>query len=533
MSKFPGTAASAGMIAATATLAGLALWKIRALGTATSGDADTCLPSQFHLVTGNNISLPDFQKFVAALDREKLTQDCSDTDIFIGRAPGRLDVMGGIADYSGSLVLQLPIAEACFVAICKNDSGVYRVSSAAGITSTYAFELPVSELAVDSYVQARALFEGKEGGDWAAYVLGCFVVLSKECAATFSQGCNIQVHSDVPISMGVSSSASVEVSTMQAIVKAFDVPVEEFFKDSHYCRGTKIAMLCQKVENLVVGAPCGIMDQMASNLGEQNKLLALLCRPAELQGLVEVPQEIEFWGLDSGHKHAVGGHAEEGADYGSVRVGAFMGKKIWNSIPKHQLSYTTELLPSDYEWAQAKSGTMSDDEYIATQLPEQMSGKEFCEQFGSHDDNVTSIEPERQYDIRTPTEHPIYEHQRVQMFAELLGTVPSERTLCLLGDMMRSSHISYSKCGLSSTSTDLLVELVQQAGVQAGLYGAKITGGGSGGTVVVLSKAGGEAAVKAVAAKYAAQTGHTPHIFRSSSIGGEAFGCAHLQWKNI
>src|SRR5262245_40142357 len=37
--------------------------------------------------------------------------------IFSARAPGRLDVMGGIADYSGSLVLELPIAEAAFAAV--------------------------------------------------------------------------------------------------------------------------------------------------------------------------------------------------------------------------------------------------------------------------------------------------------------------------------------------------------------------------------------------------------------------------------
>ena len=73
------------------------------------------------------------------------------------------------------------------------------------------------------------------------------------------------------------------------------------------------------------------------------------------------------------------------------------------------------------------------------------------------------------------------------------------------------------------------MQLVLEAGSDAGLYGAKITGGGSGGTVCVLSSDGGEAAIKAVAAKYAALTGHEPHIFRSSSIGGEAFGCLVLE----
>src|ERR1044071_9127891 len=48
-------------------------------------------------------------------------------DVFVARAPGRLDVMGGIADYSGSLVLELPTAEATLVALQRNDERRLRV----------------------------------------------------------------------------------------------------------------------------------------------------------------------------------------------------------------------------------------------------------------------------------------------------------------------------------------------------------------------------------------------------------------------
>ena len=52
-------------------------------------------------------------------DERIAAQDLFDweEEITVARAPGRLDVMGGIADYSGSLVLQMPIAEACHVAL--------------------------------------------------------------------------------------------------------------------------------------------------------------------------------------------------------------------------------------------------------------------------------------------------------------------------------------------------------------------------------------------------------------------------------
>eukprot|EP01045_Picozoa_sp_COSAG04_P028052 COSAG04_NODE_4256_length_2203_cov_160.303707_2_plen_125_part_01 len=61
----------------------------------------------------------DVASFIASLDDAALGLDSADPVVYVGRSPGRLDVMGGIADYSGALVLQMPIAEACFVALQK------------------------------------------------------------------------------------------------------------------------------------------------------------------------------------------------------------------------------------------------------------------------------------------------------------------------------------------------------------------------------------------------------------------------------
>jgi L-arabinokinase len=121
------------------------------------------------------------------------------------------------------------------------------------------------------------------------------------------------VASDVPEGKGVSSSAALEVAVMTAIAAAFDIVLPP----------REIAILCQKVENLVVGAPCGVMDQMTAACGEADRLLALRCQPAELQGHVALPEDLTVFGIDSGIRHAV-----SGADYVSVRVGAFMGYRI-------------------------------------------------------------------------------------------------------------------------------------------------------------------------------------------------------------
>jgi L-arabinokinase len=157
-------------------------------------------------------------------------------------------------------------------------------------------------------------------------------------------------------------------------------------------------------------------------------------------------------------------------------------------------------------------------------LPDSMLGAEFLERYGGTTDIVTTVDPSRTYAIRAPAMHPIYENFRVRQFAQLLQGRLSQNEKITLGKLMYESHASYSACGLGSASTDLLVELVRATGVTHGLYGAKITGGGSGGTVAVLGDREADAAVKNVAERYAALMGYKPYIFSGSSPGSAAFG---------
>jgi L-arabinokinase len=88
-----------------------------------------------------------------------------------------------------------------------------------------------------------------------------------------------------------------------------------------------------------------------------------------------------------------------------------------------------------------------------------------------------------------------------------------------MGELMYAAHASYTACGLASDGTDLLVKLVRDRGPQSGLYGAKITGGGSGGTVAILGRADAEPLVDEVAREYEQLTGRETYIFRGSSPG--------------
>jgi len=174
--------------------------------------------------------------------------------------------------------------------------------------------------------------------------------------------------------------------------------------------------------------------------------------------------------------------------------------------------YLANLRPAEYE------------ERFAASVPESLVGDEFILHYGGTTDRVTTVERECRYAIRAPTEHAIYESARVKKFAELLAAGSSLGNKMAMGELMYASHDSYSACGLGSKGTDLLVGLVRMYGVDHGLFGAKITGGGSGGTVAVLGSSDAEEAVLDVAHRYAAMTGHEPYIFRGSSPGSAAFG---------
>ena len=370
------------------------------------------------------------------------------------------------------------------------------------------------------YEQARHWFGRDPSHHWAAYVVGVLVVLARERGLELDCGLRILIDSRVPEGKGVSSSAALEVAAMQAVTGLLGVTLE----------AAELARLCQMVENYVVGAPCGIMDQMTSALGRADSLLALLCQPAEVQGFVPLPPSVGFWGIDSGIRHAV-----SGSDYTSVRTGAFMGYRIiaglagLRALPcsgdgvlrvedPRWSGYLTNLTPEEY------------DREFAHGLPESMRGEEFLKVYGGTTDKVTRVDPGRTYAVRQPTAHPIREHARVRRFAELLAAHPGDTALVEMGELMYASHGSYSACGLGSDGTDLLVNLVRQAGPAAGLFGAKITGGGSGGTVAILGTADAGPAVEKIARLYHEQTGRRPYMFEGSSPGACEFGVRRIQY---
>jgi L-arabinokinase len=394
--------------------------------------------------------------------------------------------MGGIADYSGSLVLQKALKETTTVAIALRQDGVFRLKSIQAdkeeITCTILYRDLLKNGQEVDYTYAQAQLRKMPGGDWASYVVGCFLVLEKEKAIKVT-GADVLIYSEVPTGKGVSSSAALEVATMKALSALYPISFQQ----------TELPRLAQKVENLIVGAPCGLMDQLSSYFGEKDALLPILCQPDKVYPPVTIPDNIHFAGIDSGVRHSVGA-----ASYSDVRTAAFMGYSIiarQQGITQQQLVQAKEKgdfshLP--YAGYLANIPASEFEERFAPRLLYRMAGQYFIRNYPVHIDPVTEVNPEKFYAILDCTRHPVYENFRVRTFMLLLQyvSVATDRAIrrqCLhqLGELMYQSHTSYSVCGLGDPHTDELVQMVKLHQGK-GVYGAKITGGGSGGTVCIL-----------------------------------------------
>ncbi|MBC7526616.1 MAG: GHMP kinase [Chthonomonadaceae bacterium] len=460
------------------------------------------------------------------------------------RAPGRLDIMGGVADYSGSIVLEMPLSEAAYCAWQWREDRLIRVQSLNAQEDGFdaIVEIPLSDLVdEDNYIltpeEVRRRLNSDPAKKWAAYVVGCYYVML-QAYGKISQGkadnrlgdlgANILISSEVPIGAGVSSSAALEVATMCALSEAAGIHPSEL----------TLAAWCQKVENMIVGAPCGIMDQVTSALGRENALLVLQCQPHTLLGHQIVPKGWKFIGLDSRVKHSVGGTA-----YTKARVGAFMGLKVIQLESGGKLLHNYLCRMSVQEFQTYKE-----------MIPTSITGLEYNELFGRLPDIVTRVNPSETYRPRDCAEHPILENERVKEFVGLMSLAdfrreerqmfrttdpdgnndegdPDTQLMKELGQLMYEAHASYSqRLDLGSPETDLLVHLIQERGVERGLYGAKITGGGSGGTVAVFLADTEDAhlALSEVCDEYEKQIGVAPYAFVGSGPGALEFGAKYI-----
>ena len=384
------------------------------------------------------------------------------------RAPAILDVMGDISDTSGGLCLSTPLSIATDCRVTPRD--------APGVGARF------NESARLEITRGNS---SHGGPGWAQTVAKTLDKLPDDVVLP---GLELEIVSDIPQDAGLGDQIALEIAVLSATIGALNLSLNP----------TQIA---------------GSTAALATSLARANHLSQIRCQPALVGSYLELPEGLALWAIDSGVAQNAGQSAYDIAIC-AMEMGAALLREI---VPGEMRGPDGALYLAN----------VSTDVWRALRLkiPEKLSGAQFLEAR----ETVPNLENDRIYNVRLATEHPIYEADRTARFTRLLRAInenPDARTELgrAAGELMIQSHFSYDhRCNLSSPETDLLVSLAREAGVKNGIYGARISGRGAGGAVVVLAdrqiNADLDAQIGEIVATYAGQSGRTPQSFRGSSGG--------------
>jgi galactokinase len=187
----------------------------------------------------------------------------------VADAPGRVNLLGEHTDYNDGFVLPIAIAQRTRVAMRSSPEARFSLHARGqGETVHFTLDAPPAE-------------------HFASYVYGC-LMLARSRGAVIPP-LQIHVESDVPMGVGLSSSAALEVATLRCLRQLLALPFDDVL----------IAQLGQRAEIDYAGVNCGIMDQMASSLADTSRALLLDTRSLERR-FVELPPDSSVLVVDSG-----------------------------------------------------------------------------------------------------------------------------------------------------------------------------------------------------------------------------------------
>ncbi|CAA9409734.1 MAG: Galactokinase [uncultured Ramlibacter sp.] len=194
------------------------------------------------------------------------------------QAPGRVNLLGEHTDYNDGFVLPVAIPQQTRVAMARNGADQFRLhAQELGSAVHFTLDEPPQE-------------------QFASYVYGCLKLVEEELLGSRLRGndCSIPpldifVASEVPMGVGLSSSAALEVATLRCLRQLLGLDLND----------VRIAQLAQQAEIQYAGVRCGIMDQMASSLADTSRALLLDTRSLERR-TVPLPPDGAVLVLDSG-----------------------------------------------------------------------------------------------------------------------------------------------------------------------------------------------------------------------------------------
>ena len=368
-------------------------------------------------------------------------------------APGRVNLIGEHTDYNGGLCLPFALPHRTYVAVrCAPGSDRVRLVSAQAATGVR--EISLADVA-----------PGTVSG-WPAYVVGVAWALRE--AGHEIDGFDIAVDSCVPSGAGLSSSAALECAAAVALDALFGLGLAGTADGPDDAGRATLAAACIRAENEIAGANTGGMDQSVSLRGQAEHALLLDCRDGSVR---HVPFDLTAHGLALLVIDTKAAHALVDGQYAARRATCERAAEILG------VATLREVDPAGLGDALARlahgTGPVG---------------------AGSHDAEV----------LVRRIRHVVTEIARVEEFVALLDADRVVR----VGDAMDASHASLrDDYEVSCRELDLAVDAARAAGA----LGARMTGGGFGGSAIALVRADEvDVVATAVAEAFARESLHAP-----------------------
>ncbi|MFG3090299.1 galactokinase [Streptomyces antibioticus] len=351
-------------------------------------------------------------------------------------APGRVNLIGEHTDYNDGFVMPFALPHTALAAVSRRTDGRLRLHSA-------DVEGGVAELDV-------AVLAPGSDDDWTAYPAG--VVWALREAGHPITGADVHLASTVPTGAGLSSSAALEVVVALALNDLYGLGLARW----------QLARLCQRAENVYVGAPTGIMDQTASACCEAGHALFLDTRDLSQK---QIPFDLAAEGLRLLVVDTQVKHAHSSGEYGKRRAGCEKGAALLGVDALRDIPF------ADLDAALARLG---DEE-----------------------------------EVRRLVRHVVTEDARVERVVSLLESGDPRA----IGPVLTEGHASLrDDFRVSCPELDLVVDTA----VTAGALGARMTGGGFGGSAIVLTTAAdAETLTKTIEEAFATADFTAPRVFEA------------------
>jgi len=339
-------------------------------------------------------------------------------------APGRANLMGEHTDYNDGYVLPFALSQGVTAAASRR-AGPSNPLNPSNPSERRLTLCSAQQPGAAVEVDLDGLAPGRVTG-WAAYPAG--VAWALEAAGRRVPGAFIAIDSDLPTGAGLSSSAALECATALALTSLGDLDVSR----------TDLVTIARRAENEFVGAPTGIMDQSASLLCRAGHVLLLDCRSRQT---AQVP-------------------------FDPAAAGARL--LVINTRARHELT--------DGEYGQRRAECEEAARRLGIPSLRDLTG------VGDTDSLTDPV-------LRRRARHVVTDNQRVLEVVALLRAssgssgAAAEEAYRQVGRLLAEAHLSLrDDFEVSWPEADEAV----QAALAAGAYGARMIGGGFGGSVLAL-----------------------------------------------